>query len=324
MTDNIKIIYHKNCTDGFGAAYAAWKYFGDKAEYIPMSYGDDTHDIQNAIIIFVDFCLSPEHLINLSNKNNKILILDHHISAYNAIIDYGLKSHNETNGQAGSYFDDMSNYLGRVDFKRFIKNTELDYCENHPPYIYHLFDMNRSGAIIAWDFFHDEPAPKLLQHIQDRDLWKFELEGTKEIQAALYSYKYDFGLWNKLILEVEDLEKEGFHIDRAKFKNINEIVETNKHYLTVDGHIVPACNVPYVWASDTAGILCDNQPFAVCYSIKANEVAFSLRSKKEQLQSLDVSVIAKKYGGGGHKHASGFRTSLSEFARMIGTYICLN
>ena len=32
---NIVIIYHTDCRDGFGAAWAAWKKFGDSATYIP-------------------------------------------------------------------------------------------------------------------------------------------------------------------------------------------------------------------------------------------------------------------------------------------------
>src|SRR3989338_9515798 len=33
------ILYHANCPDGFGGAYAAWKKFGDSAEYIPVKHG---------------------------------------------------------------------------------------------------------------------------------------------------------------------------------------------------------------------------------------------------------------------------------------------
>ena len=32
------VIYHKYCLDGFGAAFAAWKKFGDTVEYLPLAY----------------------------------------------------------------------------------------------------------------------------------------------------------------------------------------------------------------------------------------------------------------------------------------------
>ena len=32
------VIYHANCADGFGAAFAAWRKLGDEAEYVPMDH----------------------------------------------------------------------------------------------------------------------------------------------------------------------------------------------------------------------------------------------------------------------------------------------
>ena len=37
---SIVVIYHGRCRDGFAAAYAAWKKFGDKASYLPFLYTD--------------------------------------------------------------------------------------------------------------------------------------------------------------------------------------------------------------------------------------------------------------------------------------------
>ena len=37
----VNVYYHKNCSDGFGSAWAAHKYFGDRAKYIPISHHDD-------------------------------------------------------------------------------------------------------------------------------------------------------------------------------------------------------------------------------------------------------------------------------------------
>lgn len=32
------VCFHADCTDGFGAAFAAWLKLGDDAEYLPMAY----------------------------------------------------------------------------------------------------------------------------------------------------------------------------------------------------------------------------------------------------------------------------------------------
>src|SRR3954471_21091358 len=65
----------------------------------------------------------------------------------------------------------------------------LDFC---------IFDKSKSGAVLAWEFFHTgQHVPKLLRHIQDRDLWKFEMYETREITTALRSMSYDFEVWKQ-------------------------------------------------------------------------------------------------------------------------------
>ena len=51
-----------------------------------------------------------------------------------------------------------------------------------------IFDMNQSGAMLAWQWFNPEQSvPQLIAHIQDRDLWLFNIDGTREITTALSS-----------------------------------------------------------------------------------------------------------------------------------------
>ena len=51
------------------------------------------------------------------------------------------------------------------------------------PYAY--FDQNKSGAVLAWEWAHENAAPWLLQYIQDKDLWTWALPGSREINAAI-------------------------------------------------------------------------------------------------------------------------------------------
>ena len=63
-----------------------------------------------------------------------------------------------------------------------------------------LFDMNRSGAMISWEYFHPERSiPDLFRYIQDRDLWQWKLEGTGEIAAGLQLLPQEFALWIDLL-----------------------------------------------------------------------------------------------------------------------------
>jgi oligoribonuclease NrnB/cAMP/cGMP phosphodiesterase (DHH superfamily) len=171
-----------------------------------------------------------------------------------------------------------------------------------------FFDMNKSGAMLAWEWFMGSAVPQLIHHIQDRDLWKFEYKGTREIQAALFSYPYDFKVWADIIAgPVTNLIAEGTAIERKHFKDIRELLPQSQRIMVIGGHAVPVANLPYTMSSDAGHIMSEGHPFAACYFDAHNERRFSLRSAPD---GLDVGEIAKAYGGGGHKHAASFAMPL--------------
>lgn len=179
------------------------------------------------------------------------------------------------------------------------------------------FDMNRSGAMMAWNVFQpDIPVPKLIEHIEDRDLWRFRLNGTREIQAALFSYEYDFDLWESLMLEdPRKLRAEGRAIERKHFKDIHEFIKAAAYRARIGGFDVPILNAPYFWSSDAGHIMGEGEPFAACYWDTPEGRVYSLRSAED---AEDVSEIASAYGGGGHKHASGFRLAFDRISEIHG------
>lgn len=170
------------------------------------------------------------------------------------------------------------------------------------------FDMERSGAMMAWDhFFPGETPPALIEHIQDRDLWRFQLFGTRRIQAAVFSYPYDFEVWDELMaVPCLGLVRDGKAIERKHFKDIAEFRAAAQHTMVIAGHQVPVLNVPYFYASDAGHQMAEDAPFAACYWDTPEGRTFSLRSREG---GLDVSEIAARFGGGGHRHAAGFRIS---------------
>ena len=81
-------------------------------------------------------------------------------------------------------------------------------------------DLNRSGATLAWDFlFPGEDRPLLLGHVEDRDLWRFKLAGTREIQAFVFSHEYTFEQWDRLMsadqVELLKMTAAGFKVPRG-------------------------------------------------------------------------------------------------------------
>lgn len=264
----VEVWYHANYLDGFGAAYAAWKLFGDTATYRPVQYGKEPPDVDPVDRLYlVDFSYKFDMLCELAKKHGTIIILDHHKTA-----------------------------------KEDLERSDL------PPNVRVLFDMKRSGAVIAWEFFHpDEPIPDVLRFIQDRDLWTWDLSGTKEICAALDSYPKAFDVWEKLFdTSLEQLVQEGQAITRYRGQQIQIILDAwtrDPRYITLDGVTGPVVNAPPFIVSELLHELGKDQPFAASFTCISDAVIFSLRSNPD---GVDVSEIAARRGGGGRKHAAGF------------------
>lgn len=170
-------------------------------------------------------------------------------------------------------------------------------------------DLERSGATLTWDYmFPDEPRPLLLGHIEDRDLWRFKLPGTREIQANVFSYEYTFELWDKLMsaghAELMQMTVAGAAIERKHHKDIAELLKVCQRRMVIGGVDVPVASLPYTLVSDAGHAMAKGEPFAACYWDTADGRIFGLRSTDD---GADVSEIAKQYGGGGHAHAAGFK-----------------
>lgn len=169
-----------------------------------------------------------------------------------------------------------------------------------------IFNMDKSGAMLTWEtFFTGEMPPLLFDHIQDRDLWHFKLPMTREIVAAIYSYPMEFETWDALMQRpILELEHEGRALVRKQRADVAAILNSTTRYITLAGVVIPAANVPWMYASDVGGELAKGQPFAATYYDDDEGRRWSLRSAPD---GADVSVIAEAFGGGGHKHAAGFR-----------------
>lgn len=281
-------IYHGNCADGFGAAWVVRRFFGDgNVDFHAGVYQDPPPDVLNRDVIMVDFSYKRHVLDEMAKSANSILILDHHKTAADDLADY--------DAPAPTWKEHMAQV--------FVKDP-MQWT--FPPFVRALFDMKRSGATMAWDyFFPDDAYIPLLKHIEDRDLWLFKLEGTREIQANIFSYPYDFEVWDKLMeTPPQVLRVEGEAIERKHHKDVAELVGVTKRRIIIGGYDVPVANLPYTLTSDAGHLMAKGEPFAACYWDTPDGRVMSLRSTDD---GVDVSAVAKAYGGGGHRNASGFR-----------------
>lgn len=185
------------------------------------------------------------------------------------------------------------------------------------PFTEAIFDTERSGAGIAWEWaFPSAVMPELVRYVQDRDLWRFELSHSRDVNACIFSYDYTFDNWNALEqrcgASFGDVVREGAAIERKHHKDVAELVKVTERTMDIGGYTVPVANIPYTLTSDAGHLMAARGwPFAVCYWDTPDGRVFSLRSTDI---GKDVGMIAKQYGGGGHKHAAGFRVPFDQLA----------
>lgn len=316
----VTVIYHADCLDGFGAAYAAWAHFGDAAVYRAMHHGEPwaLADIAGHQVFILDFSFPPEFLETMARSANSVTQIDHHASALNA---WGDKLRPSDGG--------LRQY-------------------QHPTLpLYVVFNLDKSGARLAWENFHpDTPTPLAIRHIEDQDIWRFALPGTRAFCRALRLLPFDFATWYQLVLETPNASAaryleaiiQGSAIDQFHQREIERMsqsvlrmpalvrgepvdaLQAQRHGQTIitDGDLswlaTPgiAINANALFASDLGNSLAEQSgSYGLIWQLSGDgEIKASLRSKGK---TLDVATIASRYGGGGHTNASGFRMPAQQF-----------
>lgn len=279
-------IYHDNCLDGFGARWAFYdrvvrhmdKVTRESVEWVPAQYGNTPPDVTGAWVVILDFSYRREVIDEMAKVANTITIIDHHKTAVEDLThpDWGKPS-----------------------------NVNL------------ILDLNKSGCVLTFEAFNDpnfeRPVPHLLSLIQDRDLWRFVYPETKAVLAALEVVERTVDHWDIYMgceWSVSSLELMGKTLLEERDAEIKSLLE-HRSEVSIDEWVVPVCNIPKRLASEAGNILATGAPFSASYDTNSDDkstlVTVSLRSCED---GEDVAEIAKRFGGGGHKHAAGFKTSL--------------
>ena len=316
----VTILYHADCLDGFGSAYAAWRHFGDAATYRPMHHGEPwaMSDLAGHAVFILDFSFPPEVLEKLATIAASVTQIDHHASALKA---WG---------------------------SRLRSNERGEHTYRHPTLPLHLFfDLEKSGARLAWEHFHPGiPVPLALRHIEEQDMWRFTLPGTRAFCRALRLLPFELATWHQLVLdtpneaaaryietlvqgtaieqffqrEVEGLAQGSLRTPASVRGEPVDALQALRHDQAVvtDGDLawlaIPgiAINANALFASELGNSLAEQSgSYGLIWQLSGDgEVKASLRSKGK---TLDVSVIATRYGGGGHPNAAGFRMPAERF-----------
>jgi uncharacterized protein len=271
------VLYHANCCDGFCAAWVLHKWRWPDAEYIHINYSDPVpwEKIDGNDVIVADFSFKRPVMLEVAERARSIVVLDHHMSAQK-----------ELDG--------------------------LPFC---------TFDMSKSGGRLAWEYLFQERSPRfdikspplLVKYTEDRDLWRWRLDASKEINMAIRSYPMDFETWDHLEKIFPTLRTEGEAILRFQ----NQHIEAAKGYCRRVNLRDPAtdplfADVPFINATFSISELLnaildaegeDGAKIACAWFQRSDGLyQYSLRS----VGSIDVSEFASSRGGGGHKNAAGF------------------
>lgn len=299
----ILCLYHANCADGFVAAWVVGKAYGfDNVEFIEAKYGHKPPDLTGRNVVIVDFSYKPEVLLPAIKNAKSVTMIDHHISAMHE--------------------------WGRV----------ADLPHNLSVH----FNIDHSGASFAWAlYFPNDPAPRIVNHVRDYDLWKFEINFTKALITSIWASKEFKRRDLSLLTRLEDDEfynrmiQDGHLILKTQNDIIESMIETGNHrFCKVAGAVrVPVMHVSATLANDSGVQLNrvaakdlssrihfgskDRMPkgagsFSATYTENWEGLyrKFSLRSHDAYDYAMDVTKVAGRFGGGGHKASSGFHVPI--------------
>ena len=297
------VFYHDHCTDGFAAAYVVYKRYGHNGvAYIPCSYNDEPplHSVyEGKRVIIVDFSFPLPVMQEMERRAEHITWLDHHKTA----------------------FEMLGKDVNEV-FSVFDAGQDI------------ILDNNRSGALIAFDWFFgrsaEGEAPTIIRHIDDRDRWQFAIPGSREFHASLQLLKpWSFEQWDQINASFIESEAnyEAFIAKGAAALEVEQRQVTSAALKAYD------CTIFF---EDAQGGLQTAKGLAINSTVHMSEVGHELAnasgtygliyyidkdaSVKCSLRSngdYDVSAIAKFFGGGGHRNAAGFTTSFDVLKQFI-------
>ncbi len=286
-------IFHGDCIDGFGAAYSIWKKWPG-IKFAPAYHGNPVPECAGEDVLFVDFAPGQDWIMKNAGRIYSMVIIDHHKTSKAALEEFRT-------------FD--GSMIGLLK----------SFGEDHPSpaNVSVWFDMEQSGAAMAWQFASqqnretDKPVPMMIALIEDRDIWRNAYgDITKQFSAAIQTYPMDFKVWDRVCNDIDPVIAEGVVIWRAHLVHVKKMVE-NAYFESVGGHMVPVVNTSYEFSSDVGHELLKaypEAPFAACWSVdKDRRMRWSLRSEDSR---TDVSAIAKSFGGGGHRNAAGFEAAI--------------
>lgn len=270
MTDTY-VLFHKNCADGTASALAAYEYFGDRAEYIPVQYNEGVIEGLNfhSTVYLVDFCYPQEGLDELT-QGRDVIVLDHHKTAQEDLLGYG---------RLTDKVFDMGRSGAMITWQYFFPDHPV------PKLFYYIQDRD----LWNWEYEETKPIAAFLKTIG--------YDNFRDWIPFLDDNVFD-SILNK-----------GKAIAQYQDKCVENNIKGFYKGLLPDKTKIWMCNNSHLISETCHSFLHQNNVEVCCcwFVVKEGKIVFSFRSKGD----YDCSAIAKRLGGGGHKNAAGTSVPLT-------------
>jgi len=286
---SIKVFYHSKDLDGW-ASGAIVKHKFPEAEMFPINYGDkfpwDEIKFDDTIYM-VDFSLPMEEMDRLNDYLQQNLIwIDHHVGAMreyeNTPMRY-LPIVGKRDTSVAACELTWERKFSKTKIPLFIRLLSLYDTWQHND---NIFDWNYIERF-QYGFKAQARDPK-----DDMCFWKNWFTTVKMGTEDQYSLVHSIALDGKPIQSYVEDRFESTLADRSC-----KIDWEGYTCLVVNGD-------PYIANYMTRSEEFDGCDIAINYAnIKGESWEVSLRTLRDD---IDLSVLAKKYGGGGHRAAAGF------------------
>ncbi len=198
--------------------------------------------------------------------------------------------------------------------------TSIDMYKDFKRPIKGIREVGTAGCLLTWKWFNsDKRPPKGILYIHDWDTWKKEYGAiTDHFNAGLYLYDTsptNIEFWRQLISEdsglLNDILDKGNIILKYRKQWYNDFYNLWGYEAIFEGHVCAVMNLARI-GSDAFGDKIEAYKICICYAHDGEQFTVSLYSG----QGVDVKELAEKYGGGGHKEASGFQCDTLPFTKI--------
>jgi len=292
------IMYHNNCPDGFTAAYIA------KLRY-PF-----------AQLVGLDHGLSKAYITSLISGCAETDVL---------MVDFSFRTREQNDMLAKS----------AKSFRILDHHKTAQKVLEGAPYV--VFDLERSGAGLAWDYLFGkdsreacydgdfEDRPYYVDYVEDRDLWRFKLPESKAVNAFIMTFPYEMQAWDRIAkVDLRDAITAGKYVLLQIEKYVREAVKQAQAGTLNIGdkrYTVGIVNIPYLNTSEVGHALAARYDIGLGWFERADGIIqFSARS----IGDTEISMIDQVFGGGGHKNAAGWQVPVDNGRDIIDTILGRN